>query len=62
MSKRKDPNEAPSGNPNNIKLESVNPIWLNVSAQDRWGALNRGPTGWCQSLTAGPCCKSAAHY
>ena len=32
----KEASELPSGNPNNIKLESVNPLWLDVSPQDRY--------------------------
>ena len=33
--RNKEASEVPSGNPNNIKLESVNPLWLDVSPQDR---------------------------
>ncbi|GAB4823527.1 hypothetical protein N2152v2_010573 [Parachlorella kessleri] len=41
----KEASEMPSGNPNNIKLESVNPLWLDVSPQDRYLLLEDPDTG-----------------
>lgn len=38
MSKRKDNDRPSSGNPSNIKLEAVNPLWLTVSPEEKWVA------------------------